>query len=57
MGMEMCIRDRDKADAEGSQYGGINAGANDVHLPAVGMRCLDIVNANSCLLYTSGRAK
>lgn len=36
----------DKADAEGCQYGGINAGANDVHLPAVGMRCLDIVNAN-----------
>ena len=35
-----------KADAEGSQYGGINTGANDVHLPAVGMRCLDIVNAN-----------
>lgn len=34
------------ADTEGSQYGGINAGANDVHLPAVGMRCLDIVNAN-----------
>ena len=36
----------DKADAEGSQYGGINAGADDAHLPAVGMRCLDIVNAN-----------
>lgn len=36
----------DKADAEGCQYGGINAGANDAHLPAVGMRCLDIVNAN-----------
>lgn len=34
------------ADTEGSQYGGINAGANDVRLPAVGMRCLDIVNAN-----------
>ena len=34
------------ADTEGSQYGGINAGANDVHIPAVGMRCLDIVNAN-----------
>ncbi len=34
------------ADTEGSQYGGKNAGANDVHIPAVGMRCLDIVNAN-----------
>ena len=36
----------DKADAEGSQYGGINAGADDARLPAVVMRCLDIVNAN-----------
>ena len=37
----------DIADAESSQYGGIDAGADDVHLPAVGMRCLDIVNADS----------
>lgn len=36
----------DKADAEDSQYGDINAGADDVHLPAVGMSCLNIVNAN-----------
>lgn len=35
----------DIADAESSQYGDIDAGADDVHLPAVGMRCLDIVNA------------
>ena len=34
------------ADTEGNQYGDKNAGANDVHIPAVGMRCLDIVNAN-----------
>lgn len=42
----MEVSAQDKADAEGSQYGGINASANDVHLPAIGMRCLDIVNAN-----------
>ena len=34
------------ANAEGSQYAGVNANADDVHLPAVGMRCLDIVDAH-----------
>ena len=43
----MEISALDIADAEGSQYGGIDAGADDVHLPTVGMRCLDIVNADS----------
>ena len=43
----MEISALDIADAEGSQYGGIDAGADDVHLPAVGMRCLDIVNTDS----------
>ena len=42
----MEVSPLDKAGAEGSQYGGKNAGANDVHIPAVGMRCLNIVNAN-----------
>ena len=47
----------DITDTESSQYGGLDAGTDDVHVPAGGMRRLDIVKDYSDKRKARGKDK